>query len=66
MFERFEIATKFATDERAVVLEGDCREMLRRVPSDTIQSVVIWPAYDLSKDCDRQLAPALYSLQRMV
>ena len=56
----------FATDERAVVFEGDCREMLRRISSDTVQVLVIWPRYTLSKEYDRQLALALNSYERMV
>jgi adenine-specific DNA-methyltransferase len=37
------------------VFEGDCREMLREVPDDTIQLVVTSPPHNLGKEYERRL-----------
>ena len=55
MFDRLSIASKFAADERAVVFEGDCRDMLRGIPSETVQLVVTSPPYNLGKEYERRL-----------
>jgi DNA modification methylase len=51
----FTIAPQFRTNARAVVFEGDCREMLREVPSGSIQLVVTSPPYNLGKEYESHL-----------
>jgi DNA modification methylase len=50
MTNGFNIAERFKTTTRAVVHEGDCREMLRGMPSGVIQLVVTSPPYNLGKE----------------
>jgi adenine-specific DNA-methyltransferase len=51
----FTIAPKFKTNARAVVYEGDCREMLSEVPDGVIQLVVTSPPYNLGKEYESHL-----------
>ncbi|MEI2726192.1 MAG: site-specific DNA-methyltransferase [Verrucomicrobiota bacterium] len=51
----FNIAPQFRTNARAVVYEGDCREMLREVPDGAIQLVVTSPPYNLGKEYESRL-----------
>jgi len=60
----FTIAPKFRSDARAVVFEGDCREMLREVPDGTIQLVVTSPPYNLGKEYETHLHLDDYILQQ--
>jgi adenine-specific DNA-methyltransferase len=51
----FTIAPQFRTNARAVVYEGDCREMLQEVPDGAIQLVVTSPPYNLGKEYESHL-----------
>jgi DNA modification methylase len=51
----FNIASRFKPTAQAVVFEGDCREMLRQVPTGTIQLVVTSPPYNLGKEYEKRL-----------
>jgi DNA modification methylase len=55
MTNGFNIAERFKTTARAVVHEGDCREMLRGMPSGVIQLVVTSPPYNLGKEYENRL-----------
>lgn len=55
MSERFEIASKFAISERAVVFSGDCLDMLHTIPDDSIQLIVTSPPYNIGKEYERRL-----------
>jgi DNA modification methylase len=64
MFERITISSTFGPDERAVILPGDCHQLLRRIPSDTIQLVVTSPPYNLGKEYERRLHLKEYTAQQ--
>src|SRR2546429_8142511 len=64
MFNRIAIASAFGPSERAVVFPGDCRELLQRIPSDTIQLVVTSPPYNLGKEYEKRLHLAEYAAQQ--
>lgn len=51
----FNIASQFEPTAQAVVFEGDCREMLRQVPAESIQLVVTSPPYNLGKEYEKRL-----------
>ena len=55
MTNGFNIAPRFAPNARAVVFEGDCRQMLRQVPAGAIQLVVTSPPYNLGKEYESRL-----------
>jgi adenine-specific DNA-methyltransferase len=61
------IAPRFKPNARAVVFEGDCREMLREIPAGAIQLVVTSPPYNLGKEYESRLRLKDYlSQQRQV
>ncbi len=64
MFERLTIASKFGPNERAVVFPGDCRELLRQIPAQTIQLIVTSPPYNLGKEYEKRLNLAEYTAQQ--
>jgi adenine-specific DNA-methyltransferase len=55
MLNQLEICSRFSPDERAVVYEGDCRDLLRQVPEKSVQLVVTSPPYNLGKEYERRL-----------
>lgn len=64
MINGFNIASRFKLNARAVVFEGDCREMLREVPSGSIQLVVTSPPYNLGKEYESHLHLDDYIVQQ--
>lgn len=55
MINGFNIAPRFKPNARAVVFEGDCREILREIPAGAIQLVVTSPPYNLGKEYESRL-----------
>ena len=55
MFEKIQIASEFAPQERAVVYPGDCRQLLHEIPAKSIQLVVTSPPYNLGKEYEKRL-----------
>lgn len=55
MFDRFTIASEFSPSARAVVHNGDCREMLRQVPKKAVRLVATSPPYNLGKEYETRL-----------
>ncbi len=51
----FTIGQKFKSTARAVVHEGDCRDMLRDLPSGVIQLIITSPPYNLGKEYEPRL-----------
>ena len=64
MFNRLTIASQFSPEARAVVYHGDCRELLRQLPSETIQLVVTSPPYNLGKEYESRLDLEVYLAQQ--
>ena len=55
MANHLRIASEFALTERAVVYDGDCRELLRAIPNGAIRLIVTSPPYNIGKEYERQL-----------
>jgi len=55
MFDKSIIAEKFNLKERIVVYPGNCLELLRQIPSGSLQLVVTSPPYNLGKEYERKL-----------
>jgi adenine-specific DNA-methyltransferase len=55
MTNGFNISERYEPSGRAVVHEGDCREMLREIPNGVIQLVVTSPPYNLGKEYESRL-----------
>lgn len=64
MLEAFEIAENFAHSERAVIHTGDCLDLLRTIPDNTIQLIVTSPPYNIGKEYERKLKLDSYVAQQ--
>lgn len=64
MFNEYPIVEKFAFSEHAVLYPGDCMEMLRQIPDDSIQLVVTSPPYNLGKEYEKRLQLDVYLKQQ--
>jgi len=64
MLENLKIASHFDAKERAVVFEGDCAELLRRIPSEMVQLVVTSPPYNIGKEYEKRLHLDQYVAQQ--
>jgi adenine-specific DNA-methyltransferase len=49
------VAAAFARDERAVVYPGDCLDLLKVLPSGSMQLIVTSPPYNIGKEYERRL-----------
>lgn len=49
------IADSFTLSERAVVYPGDCLDLLRDVPSESVQLVVTSPPYNIGKEYEKRM-----------
>lgn len=64
MFKNYPIAEKFSTSEHVVLYPGDCMQVLREIPDDSIQLVVTSPPYNLGKEYERRLQLDVYLEQQ--
>lgn len=55
MADDIRIASTFAPTERIVVHHGDCLNLLRSIPSESIQLIVTSPPYNIGKEYERRL-----------
>lgn len=49
------IATEYSPSARAVVFPGDCLDLLRSIPSDSMQLVVTSPPYNIGKEYEKRI-----------
>ncbi len=49
------IEENFSAEASLVVYEGDCRELLARIPSGSVTLVVTSPPYNIGKPYERRL-----------
>jgi adenine-specific DNA-methyltransferase len=61
---RLKIADRFAPSERVVVHAGDCLDLLRELPSESMQLVVTSPPYNIGKEYEKKLDIDLYLRQQ--
>lgn len=58
------IASEFLSTERAVVYPGDCIELLKSIPSDSLQLVVTSPPYNIGKEYEKRVKLDSYLKQQ--
>jgi len=58
------IADKFSLSERIVVYPGDCLEMLRAIPAESMQLIVTSPPYNIGKEYEKRLHLDVYLRQQ--
>lgn len=49
------IASSFSIEERAVVFPGNCIDLLRTIPADSMQLIVTSPPYNLGKEYEKRI-----------
>src|SRR3990172_1846763 len=64
MLGRQKIANKFDPSEHIVVYPGDCLDLLRTIPSNSLQLVVTSPPYNIGKEYERKLKLGTYLEQQ--
>jgi adenine-specific DNA-methyltransferase len=57
MFEKSDITVQdtYGANERAVVFSGDCIDLLRDIPDNSLQLVVTSPPYNIGKEYEKRL-----------
>mgnify|MGYP000465855887 CR=1 FL=1 len=58
------IADRFSLTEQIVVYPGDCLELLRSIPDQSIQLIVTSPPYNIGKEYEKRLHLDLYLQQQ--
>lgn len=56
----FQISEGFSPSEHIVVHPGDCLNLLKMIPNESLQLVVTSPPYNIGKEYERRLDLELY------
>jgi len=62
--ENRKISDEFALSEYAVVYPGNCLDLLKTIPSESVQLVVTSPPYNIGKEYEKRLHLDLYLRQQ--
>jgi adenine-specific DNA-methyltransferase len=62
--QKTRIADAFDLSEQAVVFHGDCLDLLRSIPTESLQLVVTSPPYNLGKEYEKRIHLDLYLRQQ--
>jgi adenine-specific DNA-methyltransferase len=62
--EKYKISDEFALLERIVVYPGDCLDLLKVVPTESLQLIVTSPPYNIGKEYEKRLHLDLYLRQQ--
>lgn len=63
MFEKRAISNTFSVSEYIVVYQGDCLDLLKTIPDETMQLIVTSPPYNIGKKYDKKLKLQTYLAQ---
>jgi adenine-specific DNA-methyltransferase len=55
MFEKYRICDQFSLSRHVVVYPGDCLDLLRDIPDESMQLIVTSPPYNIGKEYERKL-----------
>jgi adenine-specific DNA-methyltransferase len=66
MFDERRIVDKFSLKEHIVVYPGDCLELLRTIPDESLNLVVTSPPYNIGKEYERRLKLDAYLEQQAI
>lgn len=64
MFQDYPIANRWTDAEHVVIHPGDCLDLLRSIPDNTIQLAVTSPPYNIGKEYEKRLDLDLYVAQQ--
>lgn len=62
--QNIKISKEYKTSESIVVYHGDCLDLLKSIPDDSIQLIVTSPPYNLGKEYEKKLCLELYLEQQ--
>jgi len=62
--EEHKISEVFASSEHAVVYSGDCLDLLKTIPDESLQLIVTSPPYNIGKEYEKRLHLDLYLHQQ--
>lgn len=66
MFNKRKIVERFALSEHIVVYPGDCLDLLKTIPGESLRLVVTSPPYNIGKEYERRLKLESYLEQQEV
>ncbi len=64
MFDKRKIVEKFALSEHIVAYAGDCLELLKTIPGESLKLVVTSPPYNIGKEYEKRLKLESYLEQQ--
>ena len=64
MFDKRKIVEKFSLPEHIVVYHGDCLELLKTIPDESLKLVVTSPPYNIGKEYEKRLKLESYLEQQ--
>lgn len=66
MFEKYSISSTFSASEHIVVYPGDCLELLKTLPDESMQLIVTSPPYNIGKEYEKKLKLQTYLAQQAI
>ncbi|MBI5902999.1 MAG: site-specific DNA-methyltransferase [Deltaproteobacteria bacterium] len=64
MAKKYRISDKFALSEHIVLFHGDCLDLLKKIPDESIQLIVTSPPYNIGKEYEKKLELQMYQEQQ--
>jgi len=64
MFDNKRIVEKFSLSEQIIVFLGDCLELMKTIPDETLKLVVTSPPYNIGKEYEKRLELETYLEQQ--
>jgi len=64
MFDKRKIVEEFGLSEHIVIYHGDCLELLKTIPDESLKLVVTSPPYNIGKEYERRLKLESYLEQQ--
>ena len=55
MFEKYKIFDQFSPSRHIVVYPGDCLDLVRHIPDESMQLIVTSPPYNIGKEYEKKL-----------
>jgi adenine-specific DNA-methyltransferase len=62
--DKHKISDEFAPSEHAIVYPGNCLDLLRTIPAESLQLIVTSPPYNIGKEYEKRLHLDLYLRQQ--
>lgn len=60
MFEKYKIARQFSLSQHIVLYPGDCLNLLKNIPDESMQLIVTSSPYNIGKEYEKRLKLKTY------